>query len=288
MAIVMPEKRKGLGRGIDSLFADNSVEELSPSSAVKLNINDVEPNRSQPRKHFDEAALSELAESISRHGVLQPIVVRPLSDGGYQLVAGERRWRASRMAGLSEIPVVIKELSEADAAEIALVENLQREDLNPIEEAEGIQLLMSRCGYTQEQTAKVLGCSRPAVANTLRLLNLPADIRDMVGKGALSPGHARALMGIGDEAVMRETAKLIVKYGLSVREAEKRACSAEPAKRTVKKEKRDVYFDEVELSLAEALGRRVNVKTGTKGCSVEIEFYDKDDLKALIALFDED
>ncbi|NLA76681.1 MAG: ParB/RepB/Spo0J family partition protein, partial [Clostridiales bacterium] len=184
----MPEKRKGLGRGIDSLFADNSVEELSPSSAVKLNINDVEPNRSQPRKHFDEAALSELAESISRHGVLQPIVVRPLSDGGYQLVAGERRWRASRMAGLSEIPVVIKELSEADAAEIALVENLQREDLNPIEEAEGIQLLMSRCGYTQEQTAKVLGCSRPAVANTLRLLNLPADIRDMVGKGALSPG----------------------------------------------------------------------------------------------------
>ncbi|NMP38009.1 MAG: ParB/RepB/Spo0J family partition protein [Clostridiales bacterium] len=284
----MPEKRKGLGRGIDSLFADNSVEEISPSSAVKLNINEIEPNRSQPRKHFDETALSELADSISRHGVLQPIVVRPLPDGGYQLVAGERRWRASRMAGLSEVPVVVKELSDSDAAEIALVENLQREDLDPIEQAEGIQLLMSRCDYTQEQAAKVLGCSRPAVANTLRLLNLPADVREMVSKGALSPGHARALLSIGDEALMRECAKLIVKYGLSVREAEKRARSAAPVKRTVKKEKRDVYFDEVELSLAEALGRRVSVKTGTKSSCVEIEFFGKDDLKSLIALFDED
>ena len=166
----MAAKKKGLGRGLDALFEDNSMEQLSGNSAVMLKLNDIEPNRDQPRKTFDEQALSELADSISKHGVIQPLLVRPLADGSYQLVAGERRWRASRLAGLTEVPAVIKDMTDSEAMELALIENLQREDLNPIEEAEGIQLLIDTYGLTQDVAAERLGKSRPAIANALRLL----------------------------------------------------------------------------------------------------------------------
>ncbi|MFR2990653.1 MAG: ParB/RepB/Spo0J family partition protein [Acutalibacteraceae bacterium] len=188
----MAAKKGGLGRGLDALFADNSIEEIASTSAVKLKIMDIEPNRDQPRKIFDEDALAELADSIAKHGVIQPLLVRPMPDGSYQLVAGERRWRASRMAGLTEVPVVIKELSDDEAMALALIENLQREDLNAIEEAQGIKALMDTLSLTQDEAAERVGKSRPAVANALRLLKLPDSVIALVSDGKLSPGHARA------------------------------------------------------------------------------------------------
>ena len=195
----MAAKKGGLGRGLDALFADNSIEEIASTSAVKLKIMDIEPNRDQPRKIFDEDALAELADSIAKHGVIQPLLVRPMPDGSYQLVAGERRWRASRMAGLTEVPVVIKELSDDEAMALALIENLQREDLNAIEEAQGIKALMDTLSLTQDEAAERVGKSRPAVANALRLLKLPDSVIALVSDGKLSPGHARALLGFKDE-----------------------------------------------------------------------------------------
>ena len=184
-------KKGGLGKGLDALFVENDTGD---TSSVTLRISEIEPNREQPRKYFDEEALTELADSIRQHGVIQPLLVRPMENGTYQLVAGERRWRASRMAGLTEVPVVIKDLSEIEAMELALIENLQRQDLNPIEEAVGFQQLMERYSMTQEQVASRVGKSRPAVANALRLLNLPEQVVAMVQSGEVSPGHARALL----------------------------------------------------------------------------------------------
>lgn len=181
----MAAKKGGLGRGLDALFADNSIEEIASTSAVKLKIMDIEPNRDQPRKIFDEDALAELADSIAKHGVIQPLLVRPMPDGSYQLVAGERRWRASRMAGLTEVPVVIKELSDDEAMALALIENLQREDLNAIEEAQGIKALMDTLSLTQDEAAERVGKSRPAVANALRLLKLPDSVIALVSDGKL-------------------------------------------------------------------------------------------------------
>lgn len=186
----MAAKKGGLGRGLDALFADNSIEEISSTGAVKLKTMDIEPNRDQPRKVFDEDALAELADSIAKHGVIQPLLVRPMPDGSYQLVAGERRWRASRMAGLTEVPVVIKELSDDEAMALALIENLQREDLNAIEEAQGIKSLMDTLSLTQDEAAERVGKSRPAIANALRLLKLPDSVIALVSDGKLSPGHA--------------------------------------------------------------------------------------------------
>lgn len=217
----MAAKKGGLGRGLDALFADNSIEEIASTSAVKLKIMDIEPNRDQPRKIFDEDALAELADSIAKHGVIQPLLVRPMPDGSYQLVAGERRWRASRMAGLTEVPVVIKELSDDEAMALALIENLQREDLNAIEEAQGIKALMDTLSLTQDEAAERVGKSRPAVANALRLLKLPDSVIALVSDGKLSPGHARALLGFKDEQDIIETADLIIEKGLTVRDVEK-------------------------------------------------------------------
>ena len=194
----MAAKKGGLGRGLDALFADNSIEEIASTSAVKLKIMDIEPNRDQPRKIFDEDALAELADSIAKHGVIQPLLVRPMPDGSYQLVAGERRWRASRMAGLTEVPVVIKELSDDEAMALALIENLQREDLNPLEEAQAIQSLRERLPYSQEELAQRLGKSRSAVANSLRLLQLPRPMQDALKDACSRPAmpapywHSRA------------------------------------------------------------------------------------------------
>ena len=271
----MAVKKGGLGRGLDALFADNSVEESS-QSAVKLKIMEIEPNREQPRKIFDEAALGELADSIATHGVIQPLLVRPIKDGGYQLVAGERRWRAARIAGLTEVPVVIKDLTDSETVELAMVENLQREDLNPLEEALGYKFMMEKLSITQDEAAQKVGKSRPAVANALRLLRLPDEIQAMVENKQLSPGHARALLSFENEARMLEVAKLIIAKGLSVREIEKMAQNSKKEIKPKAAKKRDTYFDEVELAISKATGRKVKVKETAK--TIEIEFFNNDDL----------
>ena len=280
----MAAKKGGLGRGLDALFADNSIEEIASTSAVKLKIMDIEPNRDQPRKIFDEDALAELADSIAKHGVIQPLLVRPMPDGSYQLVAGERRWRASRMAGLAEVPVVIKELSDDEAMALALIENLQREDLNAIEEAQGIKALMDTLSLTQDEAAERVGKSRPAVANALRLLKLPDSVIALVSDGKLSPGHARALLGFKDEQDIIETADLIIEKGLTVRDVEKlvKKRNKEP-KAEKPAARRASYYDEVELALTDFLGRKVKVgtKPGKESGVLEIDFFDKDDLTRL-------
>ena len=285
----MAAKNKGgLGKGLDALFMDNSIEEEA-KSAVKLKINDIEPNRAQPRKSFDEEALEELANSISTHGVIQPLLVRPLADGGYQLIAGERRWRASRMAGLTEVPVVIREMSDSEAMELALVENLQREDLNPIEEAQGLALLMETYGLTQEQAAKRVGKSRPAVANSMRLLSLPQEVLAMVERGELSAGHARTILALENAGQITALANEIVKKNLSVRETERavKALLKGDAKKEKRVKKRDTYYDEVELAVSQSLGRKakVSLSAGNKG-TLEIEFFGKEDLSKLLKLFE--
>ena len=214
----MATRRGGLGKGLEALFVENETTEITPTT---LKIGEIEPNRGQPRRDFDETALAELADSIREHGVLQPLLVRPMPGGKYQIVAGERRWRASRMAGLTEVPVIIRDLDEAAAMEVALIENLQRSDLNPMEEALGYQELMERHGYTQEQVAKRVGKSRPAVANALRLLALPEETAALVREGKLSSGHARALLGLPDRSMIGPLAERITQEGLSVREAER-------------------------------------------------------------------
>ncbi len=280
----MAAKKGGLGRGLDALFADNSIEEIASTSAVKLKIMDIEPNRDQPRKIFDEDALAELADSIAKHGVIQPLLVRPMPDGSYQLVAGERRWRASRMAGLTEVPVVIKELSDDEAMALALIENLQREDLNAIEEAQGIKALMDTLSLTQDEAAERVGKSRPAVANALRLLKLPDSVIALVSDGKLSPGHARALLGFKDEQDIIETADLIIEKELTVRDVEKlvKKRNKEP-KAEKPAARRASYYDEVELALTDFLGRKVKVgtKPGKESGVLEIDFFDKDDLSRL-------
>lgn len=280
-----PKKKNGLGKGLDALFIDNSTEDVK--SAVKLNINDIEPNRDQPRKHFDEAALSELADSIALHGVIQPLLVRPISDGGYQLIAGERRWRASRLAGLTEVPVVIREMTDSEAMELALIENLQREDLNPIEEAEGYKLLMDTYSLTQSEAAERVGKSRPAVANAMRLLSLPKEVLDLIKEGRISSGHGRTLLGLNDNSMMLKLCKEIEEKQISVRQLESIIKTLNNPKKDKdekpKKVKRDPYFDECELAIRQELGRKaiVNVKKGNKG-TLEIEFFSKEDLQSIL------
>lgn len=277
-----PKKKAGLGKGLDALFIDNSTEE---NGDKLININDIEPNREQPRKFFDEEALKELADSIAMHGVIQPLLVRPLSDGGYQLIAGERRWRASRMAGLTQVPVVVKEMTDEEAMELALIENLQREDLNPIEEAEGFKLLMDTYSFTQEQAAERVGKSRPAVANALRLLSLPETVLDMVKQGIISSGHARTLIPLTDEKLIIKLAEEISQKELSVRETERIVKTLLKPKNEIvkKKKKRDPYYDECEIAIREELGRmaKINVSRGNKG-SIEIEFFSKEDLQSIL------
>ena len=277
-------KKGGLGKGLDALFMDN---ETADSGIVTLRLSEIEPNRDQPRKVFSEEALNELADSIREHGVLQPLLVRPLSTGGYQLVAGERRWRASRMAGLREVPVVIRDMDEEQAMEIALIENLQREDLNAIEEASGYKLLMERYGMTQEQVAKRVGKSRPAVANALRLLNLPPRVMEMVEEGEVSPGHARALLSFEDPEQMMDVAQKVRKGKYSVRDIEKMSKhQGEPAvEELTSAEAEDVwgsqaaFFTEMELALSGELGRKVKIARNGNSGMLQIQFYNEDHLK---------
>ena len=278
----MAQKKGGLGRGLESLFVDNSVEEIN-GSVTKLKIMDIEPNNDQPRKIFDENALSELADSIAQHGVLQPLVVRPLTNGSYQLVAGERRWRAARIAGLTEVPVVIKDLTDSETIEIAMVENLQREDLNPLEEALGYRFMMDRLSITQEQAAQKVGKSRPVIANALRLLKLPNEVQTMVSDNLITAGHARALLSFEDKDEIIAVAKRIIKEDLSVREVELLAKKAKKSPKEKKETRRDKFFSEVELALVDNLGRKVKIKENEKKGSgvLEIEFFDKSDLESL-------
>ena len=285
----MAKKREALGHGLDALFMSNSIEESSASGAVKLSINEIEPNKSQPRKSFDEKALSELADSIAEHGIIQPLLVRPMAEGGYQIVAGERCWRASRLAGLTEVPVVIKDLTDRETMEIALIENLQREDLNPIEEAEGIELLIKEYGLTQEIAAERVGKSRSAVTNSLRLLNLPPSVRELARDNKISAGHARALLAFTDEEKIIETAKLIMEKGISVRETERLAkeASKDTEGKVRQPKRRDVFYDEVEIALSQNLGRKVKINSGRKGGTIVLEYFDKDDLTKIAKMLEE-
>lgn len=289
MCVLM--KKGGLGKGLDALFVDNAAES-EQGGAVSVRISEIEPNREQPRKSFDDEALTQLSESIRQHGVLQPLLVRPIPGlGNYQLVAGERRWRAARMAGLSEVPVIIREMEDSEAMEIALIENLQRQDLNPIEEAEGYKSLMDGFSLTQEEISKRVGKSRPAVANSLRLLSLPEKVLDMVKNGALSQGHARALMAIEDSMALEKTAMVVSQNGLSVRDTEKLAKKVQTeGTETVaaaRKLKNSVLVTEIEASLADYLGRKVKINQGRSKGVLEIEFYGEEDLRQLsLALYD--
>lgn len=271
----------GLGAGLDLLFEDNSREVQVKKT---LRLSEIEPNRDQPRKVFTDEAITALAESIREHGVLQPILVRPLSTGGYQIVAGERRWRAARMLGLDEIPVTIRELSDIETMQIAIIENLQREELNPVEEANGYAELINRYGMTQEKVAAMVGRSRSSVANSVRMLALPKRVLNMVEEGTISAGHAKALLGFEDEEMLIAVANRASEGGMTVRQIEKlaqRSVEAQKPPKETKVKKEDTIYKEVEISLQLALRRKIEVHHGKKKGTLVIEFYDKDDLKAL-------
>lgn len=277
----MSKKFGGLGKGLDTIFAENETEDSN--SSVMLKISEIEPNRSQPRKDFDENSLSDLAQSISQHGLLQPLLVRPLPIGGYQIVAGERRYRACRMAGLTEVPVTIRELSDTETMELALIENLQREDLSPIEEALGYKALIDEHGFSQEEVATSVGKSRPAIANSLRILKLPDSVLEYVKQDKISEGHARALLMLDNEKDMLELAELIYKKDLSVRQAEKLAKKKPEVEEDTQPERKPSFYSMVELALNESLGRKikVNKNKGKQGGVLQIEFYSDEELTEL-------
>ncbi len=271
----------GLGAGLDSLFSDNSSAIQVKST---LRTSEIEPNRDQPRKYFSDEAITALAESIREHGILQPILVRPIPSGNYQIVAGERRWRAARMLGLSEVPVNIKEISDLEAMQIAIIENLQRENLNPVEEARGYDELIEKYGMTQDRVAKMVGKSRSAIANTVRLLALPDRVLKMLENGDISAGHAKALLGFDDEEMMIAIANRAADGGMTVRQVEKLAQKSAEAEDSADKnsdKKIDNYFTEMEISLKERLGRKVKVDYGKNKGVLILEFYDKDDLRTI-------
>lgn len=273
----MAAKKGGLGRGLDSLFDENAAD---AGGTVSININDIEPNRSQPRKDFDEKALSELADSIAQHGLIQPIVVKPTVDGRYSIIAGERRWRACRLAGLNEVPVIIKDADEQTLMEIALIENLQREDLNAVEEALGYRSLIDGYGLTQDEVAKQMGKSRSAVTNALRLLSLNDTELEALRRGTITAGHARALLSCEDEET-RGKMLLAAADGASVRELEKMSAAAKKAKtaKTAEKQQKPTFYSEVELSLKNELHRKVSITSNGKGRgAITIEFLSDDEL----------
>lgn len=282
-------KAKGLGKGLGALMGDAALQ-TQEAGSVFLPISQVEPGLNQPRKNFDDEALEDLADSIREHGIIQPLTVRRLSSGYYQIIAGERRWRAAKKAGLHEVPAVIIEADDRKVMELGLIENLQREDLNPMEEAEGYQVLLTDYGMTQEEVARRMGKSRPAITNALRLTALPPEVRELLISGQLSAGHGRAVLMVEGTAAQVAFAKLLAEQGLSVRQAEAAAktFSLEP-----KKEKKQpaedpnrIYIQEVEKSLSGRFGRKVTITAGRKKGRLELEFYDTDDLNALLDLLE--
>ncbi len=281
----MSTKKGGLGRGLDSLFADTGSGAATQSDTVNtLPLREIEPDREQPRKHFDQEALSQLAKSIQEHGVLQPIVVRPNPAGGYRIIAGERRWRAARQAGLREIPALVREVTDTEAMELALIENLQREDLDPVEEALGYRQLMDRCGYTQEQAAEKVAKSRSAVANSLRLLALPDDVLELLKTGALSSGHAKAILSIPDSGRQSQAAALIIKDSLNVRHAEALCKKLQKQPKAARQHARPSIAAEVEISLRDTLGTEVKVEYQDGRGSLKLGFYSDEQLRAFANL----
>ena len=281
------KEKKGLGTGLDVLFGANRLDEENESELLTLPISKVEPRKDQPREYFDQQALQELADSISQYGLIQPITVRKLNTGYYQIIAGERRWRASRLAGLTEVPVRVIEADDRKTAELALVENLQREDLNPIEEAKGYKTLIDEFGLTQEEAAKSVGRSRPAVTNALRLLSLSPKVLEMVEKNKLSAGHARALISIADDRKQLNAANEVLEKGLSVRKTEQLAARLSKEPEPEKEEDRKISVDyaaEISDQLSKSLGRKVKLTDGKKTGKIEIEFYGADDREDLIEL----
>ena len=278
------KEKRGLGTGLDALFAANAAEDLE-SELLQLPLSKIEPRQEQPRDRFDEDALQELADSISQYGLIQPIIARRLNSGYYQIIAGERRWRAARMAGLEEVPVRVIEADDRRTAELALVENLLREDLNPMEEARGYQTLMRDYGLTQEETARSVGRSRPAIANALRLLNLDEKLMAMVEERRLSAGHARALLAIENTPLRQRAAEEVVSRDLSVRKTEQMAARLikEEAATAAKKDQMTVdYAAEVSEMLSRHLGRRVRLVEGRHSGRIEISYDGADDREALI------
>ena len=281
------KEKKSLGMGLDALFAANSYDDEPEAELLIVPITKVEPREDQPREHFDPQSLQELADSIQQYGLIQPITVRRLPKDYFQIIAGERRWRASRLAGLTEVPVRILEADDRRTAELALVENLQRENLNPIEEAKGYRSLMHDYGLTQEETARSVGRSRPAVANSLRLLSLTGPVMELVEKGELSAGHARALIPIENGAQQLAAAQEVIRKNLSVRKTERmaaRLCRAETEPEQ-KKESAGISVDyaaELSEELSRRLGRRVRLVETRGGGRIELEFYDADDREKLI------
>ena len=282
------ELKKGLGRGLSELFGDDIDENEAEGELLHLPITKVEPRSDQPRTKFDDEKLQELADSIAQYGLIQPITVRKQENGYYQIIAGERRWRASRMAGLDEVPVRVISADDRRVAELALVENLQREDLNPIEEAQGYKTLMEEYGLTQEEAARSVGKSRPAITNTLRLLSLGADVRKLVEQGLLSSGHARTLLPVQDEKLQLELAKKVITDGLSVRKTE------QLVSRTLKSLMREPeepvgpgftvdYIADTSEQLTKLLSRKVSLDVNKKGGRIVLEFYGSDDREALIS-----
>ena len=271
----MAAKKGGLGRGLEALFNDNSADN---GASVNVRLTEIEPNRDQPRQDFDEQALSELADSIAAHGLIQPIVVRPTAEGTYKIIAGERRWRACRMAGLDTVPVVVKEVDDKALTELALIENLQREDLNDIELALGFKALMESYGLTQEQVAQSMGKSRSAVTNTLRLLSLKDSELDAVRHGIISAGHARALLACDDEEIRAEMLDK-AKNGASVRELEKMAAAVKKSKTEKKPKAKPTFYSEVEISLRNEMHRKVHVNPSGNGKgTLTIEFFSDEEL----------
>ena len=277
------KNQKGLGRGLGALLGDFEESAAQPSAYRLLPIYKVEPNPDQPRQDFDEEELQTLADSISVHGVIQPLTVRETATGYYQIIAGERRWRAARLANLSEVPAVVMEADDRKAMELALIENLQRQDLNPVEEALGYQTLMEDYGLTQEQTATQVGKSRPAVANALRLLGLCPEVLELLRSGELTAGHARAILTLKSDKKQQEAAKKIIALGMSVRAAETLCKNMAKEPKEKKPETFAVdYVAECEKSLSKHLGRKVKIVTGKKKGRFELEFYDQDDLQNLL------
>ena len=281
----MAKGRGGLGRGLESLFEDAAPSFESDTRIETLPLREIEPDPGQPRKTFDDETLAELSASIAEHGLLQPIAVRPKPSGGYLIVAGERRWRASRMAGLTEVPVIVKDVTDEQAMELALVENLQREDLDPVEEAAGIRELMTRCDLTQEQAARKLGKSRGALANSLRLLSLPETVLELLKSGFITIGHAKVVLGLPTPELQEEAAQMIADNQLNVRQAEA-LCKklAKPAKEPVAAPLPSALPVEVEESLKQALGSEVRVAYHDGKGKLTVHFYSDDQLKAFANL----
>lgn len=285
----MAVKLRGLGKGLDAIFMENDFGTDTEKEILMVRVSDVEPNKKQPRVNFDENALSELADSIATKGVLQPLLVRPIEEGRYQIIAGERRWRASRMAGLTEVPVIVKDLDDSQAMEIALIENLQREDLSPVEEAKGYQSLMEQYGLTQEEVSKVVGKSRSAVANTLRLLSLPKEVLPLLENGSISAGHARAMLALKSEEDIKYLSEKIFNEGLSVRQVEQYVQNILSKKKEKRRTStnRETIYDEIEISLKEYLGRKVKVRENKNNRGIlQIEFFNEDDLMNLVRAFE--